>query len=175
MYTGGLTHQCVPGSAIHQRQWTLEHRKPPMPSAHHPHYTQLWKSSSAWLLSIFKISIHTAVDFPIASLVLLKGTVTSDTSFLPCYSSAEHRQKYLFLPNRVSLLSSLSFQEPPALLQATWHAGSIWRALVLQTAFWQLKLFQQSQSQHNAWGNGNSWQISSSVFRYNVSSALRLS
>lgn len=66
------------------RDSRLERCKPPVPSARHPHYAQLWKTSSAWLPSIFKISIHTAMDLPIASLVLLKGTIISNTSFFPC-------------------------------------------------------------------------------------------
>lgn len=45
----------------------------------------------------------------------------------------------------------------------------------LQVASRQLKLFQQSQLQCNAQGKSNSWQIPSPAFRYNVSSALRLS
>lgn len=49
------------------------------------------------------------------------------------------------------------------------------RALVLQTASWQPKLFQWAGCNTMPRGNGNSWQIPSPVFRYNVSSALRLS
>lgn len=83
-----------------------------------------------------KISIHMAVDLPMASLVLLKGTVISSASFLPRYFPAAHRQKYLSLPNGISSLADVS--EESACLALLGHPlsfreprtpGSIRRAL----------------------------------------------
>lgn len=182
---GNLVHTTHSGGFMVRQETS---RALQVASAHHPCHTPLQKTGSARLASIFKISTHMAVAFPIASLVLLKGSVTSYMSAFPHYFPAASRQRYVFLPDLESGECIWGERLPcsppphPPLLGApgtpphpTWHSGSIWRAPALQVASRQLKLFQQSQLQCNAQGKSNSWQIPSPAFRYSVSSALRLS
>lgn len=89
----------------------------------------------------------------------LKGTVISSTPFSPLLSpcSAQAKVTLFAKPNLVpgeriwGKRLPCSPWPPPLLLGAP-HAGSIRRAPVLQTASQQLKLFQQSRWQRNAWG-----------------------
>lgn len=98
---GDLVHTAHSGGFLFRQQTS---RALQVASAHHPCHTPLQKTVSAWLPSIFKISTHMAMAFPIACLVLLKGSMTSYTSAFPHYSPVASRQRYgyIFLPNLAS-------------------------------------------------------------------------
>ena len=66
-----------------------------MPPAHLPHHGRLRKTGSAWLASIFQISVRTAVDLPIAPLVLLKGDHDFQRIGFPRYLPAARRRNSL--------------------------------------------------------------------------------
>lgn len=157
-------------------------------SAHHPCHTPLQKTGSARLTSIFKISTHMAVAFPIASLVWLKGSVTSHTSAFPHYFPAASRQRYVFLPNLESgeyiWGECLPCSPPPhpVLLGAPGPPNTQPGILDVYEGPQHYKWLPSSwnyssRANCNAMprGNSNSWQIPSPAFRYSVSSALRLS
>lgn len=175
---GNLVHTTHSGGFTFRQQTS---RILQVASAHQSCHTPLQKTASAQLPSIFKIPTHTAVAFPTACLVLLKGSMTSflHVSFpllFPCGKQAKVRLFakswvcWMYLRRVLALLHhTLSFWEPLALPHPTWHSGWIWRALCYKRlpSSWNYS----SRGNCNAMprGNGNSWQIPSPAFRYNVS------
>lgn len=152
MHSGGFTF----------RQQTPKHLKqllPTTPATHsyrklvQPEFPEFSRYLHTWL-GLFLLPLwlcwkglwFPARKFPPATSLWQAG---KGVSFCQILSLANVSEESVCL---ALLHHPLSFGEPLAFPHLTWHAGSIWRAPVLQAASRQLKLFQQSQLQCNAQG-----------------------